>query len=942
MGLGMQSLIDKLNPTCRNGLETAAQLCVSQTNYYVEIEHYLVKLLDQPGSDLHRILRYYEVRTSDLMRELTLAMDRFKRGNALTPALSSHIILLLEQSWLLTTLRLDSGSIRSGAVILALLDHDTLYGLIIGAAPSLKKIPRAAVDRDLVEIVRAEKEESAGRPLKESSALAPDSPSAGFPALEQFTIDLTAQAANGFLDPIFGREMEIRRIVDILTRRRQNNPLLTGEAGVGKTAVVEGLALKIASGQAPPALKNVSIRLLDLGLLQAGAGIRGEFEKRLKEVIDEVKGSPRPIILFIDEAHTMIGAGGPAGLGDAANLLKPALARGELRTIAATTWGEYKKYIEKDPALARRFQVVKIEEPDEETAVRMLRAAAAGFEKHHRVKILDSAVREAVRLSLRYIPGRQEPEKAVSLLDTACARAAVARTVTPPAIEDLAVRISQLEMERTVLKKEEKAGRDHTARLGELKDELERLGLRQTELREHWAEERRVVERFFKLEQNLEKLEAEHETDPDYLRLISELARTREELDILQSEGPMVPARVDPGIIAAVVSDWTGIPVGRMMADEIDTVLNLKEKLESRIIGQSPALEVICRRIRTYRAGLDDPEKPVGVFLLTGPSGVGKTETASALAEILYGGEGNLTLVNMSEYQEAYTVSGLKGSPPGYVGHGQGGVLTEAIRHNPYTVLLLDEVEKAHPDVMELFYQVFDKGRLEDSDGLTVDFRNTLILLTSNLGADIIRAACQGAGPPPDPGELAGLIRPGLLKRFHPALLGRLVVVPYQPLDDQVIRSIVELKLEKIKRRFAENQRIELTWDPEAAAAVTARCREVDAGARNVDHVLTQVLLPELSAALLKRMARGLPCLGIHVFLDRSGRFAYRFDPPSDEDPVPDKADTGEKDSQSPASDAGPGEGTAGGDDEAGPPDPSGGPSRKRPGWLKRWKSFRS
>lgn len=909
MSLGMQALIDKLNATCKTGLETAAQLCVSQTNYYIEIEHFLMKLLDIPNADLHRILRYYEVRTTDLKRELTLAMDRFKRGNNLTPALSPHIILVLEQAWLLSTLRLDSTAIRSGAVMMALLDHDTLYALIIRAAPVLKKIPRSAVEQDLLEIIRAESEEASGKPSQAPVIKTPAPKPSETPSVEQYTIDLTDQARKGQIDPIQGRDGEIRQVIDILTRRRQNNPILTGEAGVGKTAVVEGFALKIASGDVPPSLRNVSIRLLDLGLLQAGAGIRGEFEKRLKSVIDEVKGSPRPIILFIDEAHTMIGAGGPAGMGDAANMLKPALARGELRTIAATTWGEYKKYIEKDPALARRFQVVKINEPDEETSVKMLRGVVANFEKHHQVKVLDHAVRDAVRLSQRYVPGRQLPEKAISVLDTACARVAVCQNVTPWAVQDAMARIAHLEKEISTLKKEEAIGHDHDARLEQLAAELEISKRREAEHKAHWQEERRMVDRLEKLERNLEKLAGEGKKGhPDYRNLYRELTQTKKELERLQGATPMVPACVDAGMVASVVSSWTGIPVGRMLSDEIETVLDLLPRLEKRIVGQPFALDVICRRIQTYRAGLDDPGKPVGVFLLTGPSGIGKTETAAALAELLYGGERNMVVVNMSEYQEAYTVSGLKGSPPGYVGHGKGGILTEAVRHNPYTVVLLDEAEKAHPDVMELFYQVFDKGALEDSEGLMVDFKNTLILLTSNAGSETIIRACRESGSPPDPETLVRLIRPALLEHFKPALLGRLVIVPYHPLADDVIRTIVQLKLDKIRRRFAENHRIQLTCDEQVIAAIAARCREVDTGARNVDHVLTQILLPELSVALLKRMARAEVCRGIQVRVGRTGRFLYRFDPPSPEDEVEEEPVPEPNEEPEQAADAGPDE----------------------------------
>ena len=888
MSLDLQSLIEKLDPPCRKGLESAAELCVSQTNYNVEIEHLLLKLLEAPDSDIHRILKYYDIATADVSRELTAAIDRFKRGNTRTPTLSPYILTLCEQAWLVASLQLKSNTISTGAVFKAILDDDNLRGVILESVPALKRISREAVKKEFDEIIRAgsqavdaaEPEQAAGgRP--EEPVRRPGQPSQT-PSLDQYTLDLTTRARQGKIDPIYGRDPEIRQLIDILTRRRQNNPILTGDAGVGKTAVVEGFAIRIARGNVPPALKNISLRLLDLALLQAGAGIKGEFEKRLKSVIEEVKKASRPTILFIDEAHTMIGAGGPAGQGDAANLLKPALARGELRTIAATTWSEYKKYFEKDPALVRRFQVVKVEEPEEDAAVEMLRGVVANLEKHHRVTVLDEAVWDAVRLSHRYITGRQLPDKAISVLDTACARVAIGQTGKPPEIEDVANQVEQLELELAILKREDVAGLNHAERIAELTQALDAVGKAGKVLEERWQNELDAVKTALELQDRLHQGagRAESAEDEELAALKAELLQAKRVLEELQGQVPMVPLCVDSGVIARVISNWTGIPVGKMMTNEIDTVLRLKEKMSRRIIGQDQALDAISRRIRTYRADLDDPGKPVGVFLLVGPSGIGKTETALTLAELLYGGERNMVTINMSEYQEAYTVSGLRGAPPGYVGHGKGGVLTEAVHHNPYTAVLLDEVEKAHPDVMELFYQVFDKGIMEDSEGLVVDFKNTVIMLTSNAGTDAILKACSGDGQPPDTDTLIELVRPELLKYFKPAFLGRLVIVPYYPLSDDVIRRIVRLKLERIRRRFSENHRVAFDYSDDLVAAIAARCTEVDTGARNVDHLLTQTLLPEISAELLSRMAAGHACTGINADIDEAEDFVYHFEPP--------------------------------------------------------------
>ena len=718
------------------------------------------------------------------------------------------------------------------------------------------------------------------------------------PALDQFTINLTERAKKGEIDPVIGREAEVRQMVDILIRRRQNNPILTGEAGVGKTAVVEGLARRIAEGDVPPPLKNVVLRTLDLGLLQAGAGVKGEFENRLKQVIAEVKGSPVPIILFIDEAHTMIGAGGSAGQGDAANLLKPALARGELRTIAATTWAEYKKYFEKDAALARRFQVVKVEEPSEEVAVRMMRGLTGILEKHHGVRILEEAVESAVKLSHRYIPARQLPDKSVSLLDTACARVAIGQNAIPPAVEDCRRQHRPPQGGDRDPRARASHRRRNQERIDELNHELEQAQARLAELETRWEDEKKRVEEIRELaredrgplhrgaSESMRATASPFSPPRNWPRCQAELATKVAELRKLQGESPLMQVSVDSQTIAEVVAGWTGIPVGKMMANEIQTVLNLRAKLEERVIGQSHALEAIGQRIRTARANLTDPRRPIGVFLLVGSSGVGKTETALALADTLYGGERNLITINMSEYQESHTVSGLKGSPPGYVGYGEGGVLTEAVRRRPYSVVLLDEVEKAHPDVLELFFQVFDKGTLEDGEGREIDFKNTVILLTSNVGTETILKLCKDPDTTPTPEVLAEAVRPDLLAAktergvqiFKQAFLGRLIVVPFYPISDAVMRQIIKLQLGRIGRRMRENHNATFSYGDELIDCIASRCREVETGARNVDHILTRTLLPEISQEILGRMAEGRTISKVHVSVDDKGAFRYAID----------------------------------------------------------------
>ena len=888
MNVNLKSLIGKLNDTGRKALEAAAGLCVTRTHYDIDIEHLLLKLVELDNTDIQKILRHYEVDHARLTRDLTRALDRLKTGNARTPAFSPRIPRLVTEAWNLASIDMGANRVRSGHLLLALLGEENLNRLAREASPELQKVSVEELHKHFADLTTGTAEDeitsSEAREAAEPAALGPSKT----PSLDQYTIDLTNRARKGQIDPVLGRDFEIRQMVDILTRRRQNNPILTGEAGVGKTAVVEGLALRIAAGDVPGPLHNVALKTLDLTLLQAGAGVKGEFENRLKSVIEEVKASPQPIILFIDEAHTMIGAGGQAGQGDAANILKPALARGELRTIAATTWSEYKKYFEKDAALTRRFQVVKVDEPTEEQAVAMLRGLMSTLESHHNVRILDEAMDAAVRLSHRYITGRQLPDKAVSVLDTSSARVALGQMTTPPALEDCHRRISLIETEMGILERESLTGGNTNERIDILAKEKADIESRLTELDNRWNEEKKRVEELRGLREKLEahaaasKKGGDGKTDgqlsPDEVKRVQdEIRRLNGELGKIQGESPLIQVCVDAQAVAEVVSGWTGIPVGKVLKDEIQTVLSLKDRLEERIIGQSHALEAIAQRIRTARAKLEDPRRPIGVFMLVGPSGVGKTETALALADTLFGGERNVVVINMSEYQEGHTVSGLKGSPPGYVGYGEGGVLTEAVRRKPYCVVLLDEMEKAHTDVMELFYQVFDKGMLEDGEGREIDFKNTLILMTSNAGTDTIAKLCADPDTKPEPEALADALRPDLLKVFKPAFLGRAIIVPYYPIADDIMKKIIELQLGRIQKRLFENHRAQFSYDRALVDEVARRCTEVESGARNVDHILTRTLLPEISKEFLARMASGDAIGRVHITVGNQGGFQYEI-----------------------------------------------------------------
>ncbi len=892
MASNLKGLIGKLNDSTRSALEAGAGFCLSRTHYDIEIEHFLTKLLDTTDSDLQHILKHFAVNKSHLATDLTVSLDKLKTGNARTPVFSPSLVQMLSEAWTIGSLDFGAAQVRSGFCILAIAASADLARLMREVSREFQKISEETLRKNFWAIV-------AGSPEDQQTAQAANIPgvgpaaSAGAPGggktqnLNQFTIDLTANARAGKVDPVLGRDHEIRQIIDILTRRRQNNPILTGEAGVGKTAVVEGFALRVAAGDVPPPLKNVTIRSLDLALLQAGAGIKGEFENRLKGLIEEVKSSPTPIILFIDEAHTMIGAGGPAGQGDAANLLKPALARGELRTIAATTWSEYKKYFEKDAALARRFQVVKVEEPAELQCMVMLRGIVGSLEKHHNVRILDEAVQSATKFSHRYLAGRQLPDKAVSVLDTACARLSLGQNATPPQIEDATRQLDDLDVQQRVLQREAAVGSDHAERLAAIAAQKTTLAAELKSLQTRREKELTLVGQIRDVRTQLETAAAPRAaagdgsgsaTQPalDTAALRADLARLNAELDALQGENPLMRVCVDSQIVGEVISAWTGIPVGKMQQDEINTVLSLKDLMAARVIGQNHALEAIAQRISTARAGMDDPVKPVGVFMLVGPSGVGKTETALALADLLYGGERNLITINMSEYQEAHTVSSLKGSPPGYVGYGEGGVLTEAVRRRPYSVVLLDECEKAHPDVLELFYQVFDKGMMEDGEGREIDFKNTIIILTSNACTDLLMKLTADPETTPSAEGLAKALKPEMNKIFKPAFMGRLVTVPYFPLRDEAMKTIVTLKLAKIQRRIRENHKIELTYAPEVVAEVAKRCTEVESGARNVDNILTNTMLPDISRYLLSRMADRQKPSSIHVAVGTDGKFDYQ------------------------------------------------------------------
>jgi type VI secretion system protein VasG len=911
------TLFGKLNPATYKAVEGATVFCKLRGNPYVELEHFLAQLLQGQDSDWHRVIKHCQLDMSALAKDLTTALDRLPRGATSISGIAENIADAIERGWVYGSLLYGDQVVRSGYLLVGMLKTKNLRNALVAISRQFEKLKVDDVSDGLAKIVAGSPEDGqgacdgssgnagSGAPGEASGAIAPAAMGKQ-EALKKFTVDLTEQARNGKMDPIVGRDDEIRQVVDILMRRRQNNPILVGEAGVGKTAVVEGFAQRIARGDVPPSLKDVELRSLDVGLLQAGASMKGEFEQRLRSVIDEVQASVKPIILFIDETHTLVGAGGAAGTGDAANLLKPALARGTLRTIGATTFAEYKKHIEKDPALTRRFQTIQVDEPDEAKAILMMRGVASTMEKHHQVQILDEALEAAVRLSHRYIPARQLPDKSVSLLDTACARVAVSLHATPAEVDDCRKRIEALETELGIIGRERAIGIDIGKRETEASESLGTERTRLAALDERWNAERVLVDQLLALRARLRAgirpvegtgsaLEAaaateatgaadtdapdpsDAERETDRLAQLAQLKSVQDQLSELQGETPLILPTVDYQAVAAVVGDWTGIPVGRMARNEIETILKVAHALAQRVIGQDHAMEMIAKRIQTSRAGLDNPNKPIGVFMLAGTSGVGKTETALALAEALYGGEQNMITVNMSEYQEAHTVSTLKGAPPGYVGYGEGGVLTEAVRRKPYSVVLLDEVEKAHPDVHEMFFQVFDKGFMEDGEGRFIDFKNTLILLTTNAGTDLIAGLCKDPELMPDPEGMAKALREPLLKIFPPALLGRLVAIPYYPLSDDMLGKIVKLQLNRIKKRVEARYKIPFEYSDEVVKLVVSRCTESESGGRMIDAILTNTMLPDISREFLTRMMEGTPIERVQVGVADTA-FSYQFD----------------------------------------------------------------
>jgi type VI secretion system protein VasG len=913
--ISRSSLFGKLNSVAYKAIEGATVFCKLRGNPYVELVHWIQQILQTPDSDMHRIVRHFEVDSSRLAKDITEALDRLPRGATSISDLSTHVENAVERGWVFATLMFGDTRVRTGHLMVGMLKTPSLRNALLAISRHFEAIKADTLTEQFGKIVAGSPEDSLGATDNSSLAAPGEASGAMAPAqlgkkeaLKRFATNLTERAKKGQLDPVSGRDEEIRQIVDILMRRRQNNPILTGEAGVGKTAVVEGFAARIAQGDVPPPLKDVHVYTLDIGLLQAGASMKGEFENRLRQVIDEVQASAEPIILFVDEAHTLIGAGGSAGTGDAANLLKPALARGTLRTIAATTWAEYKKYIEKDPALTRRFQVVQVAEPSEEKATLMVRGVATTLEKHHRVQLLDDALKAAVRLSHRYIPARQLPDKAVSLLDTVCARVAISQHAVPPQLEDCRKTIEALQIELGIIAREEAVGVNTAERRRACEEKLAAEEGRRAELEKRWEEEHKLADRLLEirgiLRQAADQASAPSKEAPalavagnvdaatahaalaattksltpeERATLLAELTDLQSKLTTLQGESPLILPSVDEQAVAAVVQDWTGVPVGRMVKNEVESLLNLADTLNQRVIGQRHALDMIARRIHTSRAKLDNPNKPIGVFMLCGPSGVGKTETALTLAEALYGGEQNVITINMSEFQEKHTVSTLKGSPPGYVGYGEGGILTEAVRRRPYSVVLLDEIEKAHSDVHELFFQVFDKGWMEDAEGRYIDFKNTIILLTSNVGTELIVSMCKDPELMPDPEGIAKGLREPLLKKFPAALLGRLVVIPYYPLSDAMLSNIVRLQLGRIATRVQDHHKIPFAYNDDAVKLIVSRCTEVESGGRMIDSILTNTVLPEISHEFLKRTMEGMTLKGVRLSAV-NGNFDYQFD----------------------------------------------------------------
>lgn len=916
--ISLETVTGKLNRVGYDAFMKALRQAKNAGNRNVELAHWLLHMVQNDRSDITLTLDHFNIDRAKVMADITSTVDGFRKNETEMPGVSNHITDLLDRGWHYATLFFGETQIRSGHVLLSAFKSLELRRALVQISKEFRDIDADQMASE-ARTIWGESDEENLRPMDGSGLAAPGAPgaegqpqAAGTTALDRYSVDMTAKAASGEMDPIVGRDDEIRQIIDVLMRRRQNNPILTGEAGVGKTAVVEGFAQKLVSGDVPPQLQGVRLCSLDIGLMQAGASMKGEFEQRLRAVIDQVQASPTPIILFIDEAHTLIGAGGAQGTGDAANLLKPALARGTLRTVAATTWAEYRNYFEKDPALTRRFQPVQVDEPSEEKCFDMLRGILTPMEKHHKVRISDEAVVAAVRLSSRYIPARQLPDKAVSLLDTACARVAISQSTVPATVEDLRLLLVARAKELDAQERESEIGKGDEERIAAIKEEMAEAEQKLAEFEAEWEKEKTLVDEILALRDklNAEKAESEESAatepadavapeasaepaadatdspadapvvavEPVDMDAIKADLRTRVgELEDRKPDQRMIYAHVDEQSIASVVSDWTGIPVGRMVADEVQTILTLPEILNQRVIGQSHGLKMISKRIETNRAKLDNPNKPIGVFMLCGPSGVGKTETALALAEALYGGEQNIITINMSEFQEAHTVSGLKGAPPGYVGYGEGGRLTEAVRRKPYSVVLLDEVEKAHPDVHEMFFQVFDKGQMEDGTGRVIDFKNTLIILTSNVGTEVIMQMAGQGETQPDPDTLNTALKPYLLQEFPPALLGRIVTIPYFPLSGDMLGGIVRLQLGRITKRISANHNAVFEYSDAVVEHIVSQCNDPDSGGRMIDNIITNTLLPALSREFLNRALEKEEVKRASVDVE-DGAFSYKVE----------------------------------------------------------------
>jgi type VI secretion system protein VasG len=885
--IDLKSLIERLGPSLKAALEAGAGTAMSNGHYTVEVEHWLLKILESENSDLAEVLKLEDINPQEAKRQLEDAVQGFKGGNSRAPSLSPLLVDCAKNAWLLASVNHGIGQTLSSHLLAAVLSEDISRRQLVDSAPCLKELTAESVIKTASEIIGKTSESSTPEASAGGGATVSSGPAGptGTAALDKFTINLTARAAEGKIDPVLGRDTEIRQCIDILMRRRQNNPILTGEAGVGKTAVVEGLALRVARDDVPTPLKGVVIRTLDLGLLQAGASVKGEFENRLRQVIDEVKGSPQSIIMFIDEAHTLIGAGGKEGQGDAANLLKPALARGELRTVAATTWAEYKKYFERDPALTRRFQVVKVEEPSETVAIDMMRGLAGMLQSHHRVRIGDDAIVASVKLSHRYIPDRQLPDKSVSLLDTACARVSLSQLAKPALVEDKQREITQLETNLQLLERENAASGDQDEHIEAIRSQKTACEEELERLTDQWDREQQIIGGIADIRQTLEDDYASSDEAEDAAslseeerdRLRGELRGLQNQLEEVQGEAPLMSPHVDANAVAEVVGNWTGIPVGKMVGDEIHGVMQLKDRLAERVIGQDHALDAIAQVVATSRAGLSDPRKPTGVFMMIGTSGTGKTETALALADLLYGGEQNVTVINMSEFKEEHKISMLLGSPPGYVGYGEGGVLTEAARRKPYSVILLDEMEKAHPGVQDIFYNLFDKGTIKDGEGRNIDFKNTMVIMTTNAGENAIRAIMAQEEERPEPEVLLDSIRPELLKTFKPAFLGRCSLVTYFPLEDEQLLKICGLNMQRIERRVEEHYGAKFTYDEDVLVHIVARCQEADTGARNIENILSRSLLPELATHCLSHLGEGNTVSSIHIGVAEDGTFSYNL-----------------------------------------------------------------